>query len=421
MADGAGEFADEARERANALPLDSIDLLDLELWRTDTIYPYFARLRRDDPVHRHPAGQHPDGAFWSITRFDDIVAVDTDHETFSSEPSITLEDPIDDFDLPMFIAMDRPRHDEQRKAVSPIVSPANLAILEPLIRSRIQATLDELPIGEPFDWVDRVSIDLTGQMLATLFDIPLEDRRKLTYWSDVSTTTPDAGLLDAENFNERWIAIMSECAEYFAALWNERVNAPPKGDLISMMAHNPATRDMDPQTFLGNIILLIVGGNDTTRNSMSGSVRLMDANPRERAKLAANRALIPSMVSETIRWQTPLAYMRRTASRDVELGGRSIAKGDKVVMWYLSGNRDATVIQDPDRYIIDRPQPRHHLSFGFGIHRCVGNRLAELQLKILWEEIMQRFPEINVLGLSRVPSAFVHGYASMETVIPRRF
>ncbi|MGA0604659.1 cytochrome P450 [Phenylobacterium sp. VNQ135] len=421
MADGAGELADGARERANAVPLEEINLLDLELWRTDTIYPYFERLRRDDPVHLHPADHHRDGPFWSVTRFEDIVAVDTDHETFSSEPAITIDDPLEGFDLPMFIAMDRPKHDEQRKAVSPIVSPANLAILEPLIRSRIQATLDELPVGEPFDWVDRVSIDLTAQMLATLFDVPLEDRRKLTYWSDVASTSPDAGLLPAENFDEAWVGVMTDCAEYFTALWNERVNAEPRGDLISMLAHNPATRDMDPQTFLGNILLLIVGGNDTTRNSMSGSVRLMDRNPQERAKLYANPGLIPSMVSETIRWQTPLAHMRRTASRDVEFRGRSIAKGDKVVMWYLSGNRDETVIEDPHRYIIDRANPRHHLSFGFGIHRCVGNRLAELQLKILWEEIMKRFPEINVLSLSRVPSAFIHGYAAMETVIPRRF
>jgi cytochrome P450 len=409
-----------ARTTAEQLPIDEINLFDLNLWREGVVYPYFERLRRDDPVHKHPSHQHADGAFWSVTRFDDIVAIDTDHETFSSEPTITIEDPSEDFDMPMFIAMDPPRHDEQRKAVSPIVSPINLANLEPLIRTRIQNTLDALPIGTPFDWVDRVSIELTSQMLATLFDFPFEDRRKLTYWSDISTTSKDAGLLDPDNFDAEYIAIMTECAEYFATLWNHRVNAPPKNDLISMLAHSPATRDMDPQTFLGNIVLLIVGGNDTTRNSMTGSVVAMDRYPAQLEKLKADRSLLPSMVSETIRWQTPLAYMRRTAKRDVEFRGKLISKGDKVLMWYLSGNRDERVIEDPDNYIIYRQRPRHHLSFGFGIHRCVGNRLAELQLKILWEEILDRFPEIEVLDLTRVPSAFIHGYSKLEVIIPRR-
>lgn len=409
-----------ARNAAEQIPLDDINPFDLDLWRQGTVLAYFERLRRDDPVHKHPENQHPEGCFWSVTRFEDIVAVDTDHDTFSSEPAIIMDDPIPEFELPMFIAMDPPRHDEQRKAVSPIVSPINLAQLEPLIRTRIQNTLDTLPIGTPFDWVDRVSIELTGQMLATLFDFPFEDRRKLTYWSDVSTTSKDAGLLDPDNFDAEYIAIMTECAEYFATLWNDRVNAPPRNDLISMLAHSPATRDMDPQTFLGNIVLLIVGGNDTTRNSMTGSVVAMDRYPAQLEKLKANRSLLPSMVSETIRWQTPLAYMRRTAKRDVEFRGKLISKGDKVLMWYLSGNRDERVIADPDEYMIDRPRPRHHLSFGFGIHRCVGNRLAELQLKILWEEILERFPEIKVIDLTRVPSAFVNGYSKLEVIIPRR-
>jgi cytochrome P450 len=409
-----------AQDRAASLPLDEIDVLDLDLWRNDTMYPYFERLRRDDPVHRHPTGQHRDGPFWSITTFDDIVAVESDHETFSSTPTITLDEPLEGFTMPMFIAMDPPTHGEQRKVVSPRFSPANLAEMEPLIRSRIQTTLDELPVGEPFDWVDRVSIELTAQMLATLFDSPMEDRRKLTYWSDVAPTSPDSGLLDPDNFDEEFIRVMSECAAYFTVLWNERVNAEPTGDLISMMAHHPATRGMDPQTFLGNVILLIVGGNDTTRNSMSGSVLLMDRNPAERAKLDSDPTLLPSMVSETIRWQTPLPFMRRTATRDTEFRGRRIAQGDRVALWYLSANRDGAAIDDPDRYLIDRPRPRRHLAFGHGIHRCVGNRLAELQLKILWEEILPRFPEIHVLDLQRVPSSFIHGYSSMEVVIPRR-
>jgi cytochrome P450 len=418
MADGMTSLS-EARERAWATPLADINLTDISLWRSDTALPYFERLRAEDPVHYHPEGQHRDGPYWSVTRFNDIVTVDTDYEAFSSDPAITLDDPAE-INLPMFIAMDPPKHDAQRKVVSPIVAPHNLQAMEPLIRGRIQATLDELPIGEPFDWVDKVSVELTGQMLATLFDFPFEDRRKLTYWSDVSVAEPPTGMLDEEYlafFNQ----VMGECVAYFTRLWNERVNAPPRGDLISMMAHGESTKDMSPEEFLGNLILLIVGGNDTTRNSMSGSIFAMDRNPAERAKLDANPALIPSMVSETIRWQTPLAYMRRTAKRDVELQGKTIRAGDKVAMWYLSGNRDDTVIERPNDYWIDRPNVRHHLSFGFGIHRCVGNRLAELQLKILWEEILKRFPAINVVGEpARVPNSFIHGYAEMQVVIPHR-
>jgi cytochrome P450 len=204
-------------------------------------------------------------------------------------------------------------------------------------------------------------------------------------------------------------------------LWNERVNAPPKPDLISMLAHGEATRDMDRMEYLGNLILLIVGGNDTTRNTISGSVLALHQNPEQDRKLRENPALIPSMVSETIRWQTPLAYMRRRALRDVEFGGKTIREGDKVAMWYVSGNRDERAIDRPDEYIIDRERPRHHMSFGFGIHRCVGNRLAELQLKIIWEEILKRFPKIEVVGPPRrVPSSFVKGYESLPVIIPTR-
>jgi len=406
--------------KAYEMPLEDINVADTALWRADTIWPYFERLRREDPVHWHPAEQNADGPFWSVTRFNDIVAVDTDPQAFSSEPSIFISDPMEGFALPAFIQMDPPRHDEQRKTVAPAVSSKNLAAMESLIRSRIQNTLDDLPIGEPFDWVDRVSIELTGQMLTALFDFPYEDRRKLTYWSDMATADPDSGLYDPERYQEQFMEIMLECAGYFTQLWNERVNAEPKGDLISMLAHGPSTRDMDPQEYLGNVLLLIIGGNDTTRNTMSGSVLAMHENPQERAKLDADPSLIPSMVSETIRWQTPLAYMRRTATRDVELAGKTIRKGDKVVMWYASGNRDDTVIESPDVYRIDRPDVRRHLSFGFGIHRCLGNRLAELQLRILWEEILARFPKIEVLDYERTSSSFIHGYTSMTTLIPSR-
>ena len=350
------------------------------------------------------------------------MAVDTNHAVFSSDSRLggisLAERPAPEM-FPSFIAMDPPRHDEQRKTVSPIVAPGNLALLEATIRQRACAILDGLPIGEEFNWVERVSVELTTQMLATLFDFPFEERRLLTWWSDMATGDPD-GNGPVTSWEMR-LAELGKCQDYFTRLWNERVNAPPRTDLISMMAHAPATRTLGPSEFLGNLILLIVGGNDTTRNSISGGLLALNRNPAEFDKLRANPALVSSLVPEIIRWQTPLAHMRRTALSDSELGGKTIRKGDKVVMWYLSGNRDETAIENADRFIIDREQPRRHLSFGFGIHHCMGSRLAEMQLKILWEEILKRFDRIDVVGEPvRTKSNFVHGFVSMRVVIPAR-
>lgn len=409
-----------ARAHAYSMPLEDIDVSDPKLFLNNTIWPYFERLRKEDPVHFTAESEY--GPYWSITKYKDIMHVDTNHGIFSSESGlggITIRDPLDDFRLPMFIAMDQPKHDDQRKVVSPIVAPNNLANLEGIIRERAGKILDSLPIGEEFDWVDRVSIELTTQMLATLFDFPWEDRRKLTRWSDVATADLESGIIDSmEQRREE----LRECGEYFMRLWNERVNArEPGGDLISMLAHGESTRNMPFEEFLGNLILLIVGGNDTTRNSITGGLYELCKNPDQFDKLRANPDLIPNMVSEIIRWQTPLAHMRRTALEDTELGGKKIKKGDKVVMWYVSGNRDEEVIPDADKFIIDRPRARNHLSFGFGIHRCVGNRLAEMQLRIIWEEILKRFPKIEVVAEpKRIYSNFVKGFENLIVIIPEK-
>jgi len=424
MDDGSIDKTRATRDAVYAMDLKDINPVDPEPFRTDTWGPYFERLRAEDPVHWAVAADPDVGGYWSVTKWNDIMAVDTNHEAFSSEPTIVLPDPAEDFTLPMFIAMDPPKHDVQRKTVSPIVAGPNLAKMEPIIRERAGAILDDCPIGEQFDWVDKVSIELTTMTLATLFDFPWEDRRKLTRWSDVATAAPDSGVFSSNDpeiaENERRSELF-ECVDYFMRLWNERVNAPPKPDLISMLCHGEATRDMDRMEYLGNLILLIVGGNDTTRNTITGSVLALHQNPDQDKKLRQNPELIASMVSETIRWQTPLAYMRRRATRDIELNGKIIKEGDKVAMWYVSGNRDEEIIDRPNDYIIDRDRVRQHLSFGFGIHRCVGNRLAELQLKIIWEEILKRFPRIEVVGPPRhVYSSFVKGYESLPVIIPTR-
>ncbi len=413
MADGAGDLLKAARTEAWSIPLETLDMSLRERFLNDTHWPFFERLRKEDPVHYCAESEF--GPYWSVTKYNDIMTVDTNHGVFSSEGGITIANQQEDFKLPMFIAMDPPKHDAQRKAVSSIVAPHNLAVLEGLIRERAQAIFNGLPIGETFDWVDRVSIELTTQMLATLFDFPWEDRRKLTRWSDVATASEESGIVASE---EQRRAELMECADYFVRLWNERVNAEPRGDLISMMAHAEATRNMEPMEYLGNLILLIVGGNDTTRNSISGGVLALNQNPDQYQKIREHPELIPSMVSEIIRWQTPLAHMRRIALRDYELNGKTIKAGDKVIMWYVSGNRDEEVIANPDAFIIDRERPRQHLSFGFGIHRCVGNRLAGMQLRIVWEEILKRWHKIEVVGEpKRVASAFVKGYERLPVRI----
>jgi cytochrome P450 len=408
----------EHENRVAAMPLDAMDPGDPKLFQLDVWKPYFERLRREAPVHYCRGGYF--GDYWSVSKYKDIVQVEVNHKVFSSSSSfggISIYDRKGDIELPMFIAMDPPKHDEQRKVVQPIVAPGNLALLEPIIRERACEILDSLPRDETFNWVERVSIELTARMLATLFDFPYEDRSKLTFWSDCATMNPNAGgYIDSEAKREE---VFRECLTYFMGLWNQRVNAPSRNDLVSMLAHGSATRNMSPREFLGNLILLIVGGNDTTRNSISGGVLFLNQFPEEYAKLRANPKLVESMVPEIIRYQTPLAHMRRTAIADFELKGQKIKAGDKVVMWYISGNRDADAIEDPDRFIIDRARPREHLSFGFGLHRCVGNRLGELQLKILWEELLKRFDRIEVIGEpKRIYSSFVHGISELPVRIP---
>ena len=422
MSDGAVDLTHEARARAYAAPLETLNPAQPELFRDDAMWPWFDRLRAEAPVHFTPASDY--GPYWSLSRYNDIMAAETNHQVFSSADGIVLQslealaETVGRPTRPSFISMDPPKHDVQRKTVSPVVAPANLAAIAPVIRERAGVILDGLPIGEEFDWVDLVSKELTAMTLATLFDFPFEERRRLTHWSDMFTNAPGHGPVTS------WDQKREEAEACFGAfdqMWNERSNAPPKFDLVSMLAHGEATRAMDIHEYHGNVVLLIIGGNDTTRNTISGSVFALNQNQDQYAKLRENPELIPSMVSETIRWQTPLAHMKRTALRDFEFGGKTIREGDKVVMWYVSANRDDSVIENPNAYIIDRARPRMHISFGFGVHRCVGNRLAELQLIIIWEEILKRFPVIELAGEpQRTFSIFVKGYETLPVRIPHR-
>ena len=396
--------------------LDSVDISRARLFSKEIWRPYFKRLREEAPVYFHKESAF--GPYWSVTTFDHIMAVDKNNRQFSSASGITLVDQDTDLRTQSFITADQPKHGPQRKAVQNVVAPQNLQNLESLIRDRAAEILDNLPVGTPFNWVDEVSINLTTQMLATLFDFPFEERHKLTLWSDNFTSGSPRHDVEGRKARQQ---IMLECLEYFQALWHHRKAEPTNGfDLITMMQRDPTTANMveDPMEYLGTLGLLIVGGNDTTRNSITGGVLALNQNPQEYEKLRADHGLVTNMVPEIIRWQTPLMHMRRTALEDVELAGETIRKGDKVVMWYLSGNRDETVIERADDFIIDRANPRHHVSFGFGIHRCMGNRLAEMQLRVLWEEILKRFENVEVVGPEqRVHSNFVRGYTELPVVV----
>ena len=385
--------------------------------------PVFKEMRADGPLHY--IKESPFGPYWSVVGHKAIQHVEALPELFSSSwehGGITILERNDEldmkdeerFELPMFIAMDRPKHTGQRRTVAPAFNPGEMKRMEADIRKRTGECLDALPRGEVFNWVDEVSIPLTTGMLALLFDFPWEDRDLLTFWSDWSGDTEL--MLAGAGMEETRRSIQMEMAAYFQQLWAKKSQEEPGSDLISMMIHSPAMNQMSPQEFMGNLVLLIVGGNDTTRNTMSGIVHALDKFPDQRKLFEENHDVIPNAVQECIRYQTPLKHMRRTASEDTELFGQQIKKGDKVVLWYNSANRDEEVFGDnAEKLQLDRENARRHLAFGYGIHRCVGARLAELQLRILLEELHARRMRVHVAGdVERVRANFVEGFRVLE-------
>lgn len=400
-----------------AAAADPLDVTRPYLYHDDVWHEPFRQLRATAPVYY--CENSPYGSYWSVSTYKPIVHIEALPKIFSSSweyggitvagDATTVQEA--EVRMPMFIAMDPPKHQAQRRTVAPAFTPSEIERMRSEVRERTGNVLDSLPIGQAFDWVDKVSIELATGMLAKLFDFPWASRENLTRWSDV---VGDIRMFETVEKRQYRLQNAFEMGMAFRQLWDSKKDQPPGNDLISIMLHSDAMAEMDEGEFMGNLILLIVGGNDTTRNTMSALAYGLDKFPDERAKLEANPGLAGNALSELLRWQTPLAHMRRTAVEDAEVEGQMIRKGDKIALWYLSANRDESIFPDADRIIVDRENARRHLSFGYGIHRCVGARVAELQLLTLIEEMAKRRLRVNVLSEpERVSGCFVHGYRKM--------
>lgn len=380
----------------------------------------FAKLRAEMPVSWCP--DSPYGGYWSVVTHDLLAKVELDPATFSSSytnGNIVISDPPPKSNLPNFIAADPPVHTAQRKVIAPAFSPSQMKLREVEVRERCAELLDALPIGETFDWVERVSIPQTMGMLCILFGISFDEWADLKRWSDYAGgVSADA---QNEEYRARWGVAMQEMLARFDALMDERRAAEPTDDLLSRMVHSDALGNLTPMERLATIALLIVGGNDTTRNSMSGLVEALDRFPDQLDALHAEPSVIPNAAQEIIRWQSPVTHMRRTATCDTELNGQHIAKGEKIVMWYISANRDETIFDNAERFDVNRANARRHLGFGHGIHRCVGAKLAEIQIATLIEEIVRRNWRIVPQGKpTRLASPFLHGFTHMPVQIEMR-
>ncbi len=401
-------------------PLSPIDVSQNALYVENTWREPFAQLRADMPLSWRE--DSPFGSYWSAVTHDLISEVELRHDVFSSRwdlGNITIAEAVNGEGFPNFIAQDPPIHTAQRRVIAPAFSPSQMLGLVAQVKARTKEIMDDLPVGETFDWVERVSIPQTLGMLCILFDMPFAEWRDIKRWSDWASGVSADNLTD--DYRMEFLVQMTEMLGRFDRELEDRRGKPATDDLLSRMVHSEAMGHMEPMERIANIALLIVGGNDTTRNSMSALVEAFDRYPAELERLRADPLLIPNAAQEIVRWQSPVTHMRRTALEDTELGGQTIRKGEKVVMWYISANRDESVFLNAEQFDVGRGNARRHLGFGHGIHRCVGAKLAEAQLASLIEEIVTRNIRIQPQGApTRLASPFLHGFTAMPVQIAAR-
>jgi linalool 8-monooxygenase len=396
-----------------------VDLKNPDLYRDGIPHGVFAWLRREAPVAWNP--ENDGSGFWAVTRYEDIVTVSKRPEVFSSDRkhgghrmfdenvSGVAGIGVDKTEAPM-ISMDPPEHNRYRRMVSPGFAPRRVLQLKDRIRERIVAILDQLKDADVCDFVTDIAAELPIQMLAELLGIPQDDRSRLFEWSNALIAEDDLEYRPSPEALAEKIAAMSA---YALGLWKERFERP-SDDLISMLVHSRIDGEaMTPERYIGTFILLVAAGNETTRNSLSGGFLALSAHPAEKRRLIANPLLLESATSEIVRWVSPVLHMRRTAIEHAQIGDQPIRPGDKIILWYCSGNRDESIFTDPNRFDVSRAEPPN-IGFGTGQHFCLGARFAELQIHTFFEEFLRRYPEARPCGpVQRMRSNFVVGYKSI--------
>lgn len=407
---------DELKEKLQVTPADGINPSDPLIYYHQLYDLMFARLRRERPVHYCP--QSDFGPFWSITKYKDIVEIESNPEVFSSTGGFTIVDIPQNPTARSFMTMDPPEHRVVRQAITPMASLNSLKTLENVVSGLVCETLDQLPLNQPFDWVSRVSVEITIKVLAVMMGVPQSDSSKLQKWSDLAATIPQPGakVADLQGYYKE----LQECRLYLERLCAEMVGRTDLFNIASMLMNSPQSQALSKDDIFLNILILLLAGNDTTRHSLTGGAIFLEKNPDQRAMFYESPELLGSCVSEIIRYQTPVAHMRRTAKADIDVRGHSIKKGDKVILWYVSANRDEDEIEMPERFIIDRKDHDHHLAFGHGPHRCIGKNIALLELKSFWAEMARRKLAVRTLSPpDRVKSCIVNGYASLMVQLER--
>jgi cytochrome P450 len=396
----------------------------------DRVHALFAQLRREDPVAWCPE-QYGKG-YWAITKYDDIHYVSKNPQLFSSDGArggITLEDPEDVArrvraergEEPAtvgalahsraMITMDPPDHSVQRRLVAPGFTPQKLDAMTPRIGARVSQILDDIEGKTEIEFIESVAAELPIQVLAELFDVPQEDRHKLFHWSNILMGSRDEDIVMSSDYMEKG---MTDMVMYALEL-SEARKQNPGDDLVSMLVRPNAQGEiLSTEDLLGAFILLVVAGNETTRNSISGGLLALSQFPEQKQRLIDDPSLLPRAVNEIIRWVTPVVYMRRTALCDTNLGGKEIKQGDKLALCYMSGNRDEDKFTDPFRFDIGRDEVRH-VSFGYGTHLCIGWRLAEIQLTEIIGQLLTRYPKIEVIGeVERMRTFFLNSIKRMQ-------